>query len=86
MALDTRVSLPDGFLNKYRLKALALIHAYETLEHPLYGVWGPFLADCVRPPLDKLDILVVTYAQALIDGTLEPIERVVMPGKATMMN
>lgn len=84
--VDSEVSLPPDFFNEHRLLALALIHMHEKLEHPLYGVWGPFLAKCVRPPPDKFDVLVVTYAQALVNGTLDVSEQAVMvPGKFIMM-
>lgn len=68
------VDLPDEFQDEDDLLALAYIHQHETLEFPLYAVWALFLAKCARPPRDKRDVIVVTYAQASVDRNFEPPE------------
>ena len=63
MAVDRRVELPEDFQGDNFVLALAQLHEDETLEAPLYGVWGPCLQKYLRAPVEGTDVLVNTYPQ-----------------------
>lgn len=78
MALYSRViGLPDDFQDEDYLLTLAYIHAYETLEYPLYAVWGPFLMKYARPSPNIRNIVVVTYVQAPVDRNFRQDEDII---------